>query len=291
MNPVAPFSVLLSVYDKNLPNQLDQAIKSIWYDQKLKPAQVVIVEDGRLSRELESVIDYWSNLHKDVFTIVKLSNNQGLAAALNQGISYCRYNLIARMDADDVSLPDRFIRQYNYMIHHPEIEVLGGQIEEWDEKLEKRLAQKFLPLSDNELKFFTKYRCPFNHPTVMYRKDVVCQVGGYKNKKLEDNYLWINLMLNGSKFANLNFILVKMRADEMIIKNMERDKYTSVIHEELNKLGLEFARYKERWDKLARSIQTVNKDVENVSITTDKISRKFDSINRVEVGRIEDKNE
>ena len=78
---------------------------------------------------------------------------------------------------------------------------------------------------------------------------------------------------------------------EMIIKNMERDKYTSVIHEELNKLGLEFARYKERWDKLARSIQTVNKDVENVSITTDKISRKFDSINKVEVGRIENKDE
>lgn len=78
---------------------------------------------------------------------------------------------------------------------------------------------------------------------------------------------------------------------EMIIKNMERDKYTSVIHEELNKLGLEFARYRERWDKLARSIQTVNKDVENVSITTEKISKKFDSINKVEVGMIEDKEE
>ncbi len=70
---------------------------------------------------------------------------------------------------------------------------------------------------------------------------------------------------------------------EMVIKNMERDKYTSIIHEELNKLGLEFARYKERWDKLARSIQTVNKDVENVSITTDKISKKFDTINRVDI--------
>lgn len=70
---------------------------------------------------------------------------------------------------------------------------------------------------------------------------------------------------------------------QMIIKNMERDKYTSIIHEELNKLGLEFARYKERWDKLARSIQVVNKDVENVSITTDKISKKFESINKVEV--------
>ena len=70
---------------------------------------------------------------------------------------------------------------------------------------------------------------------------------------------------------------------EMIIKNMERDKYTSIIHEELNKLGLEFARYKERWDKLARSIQTVNKDVENVSITTDKISKKFEIINKVDI--------
>ena len=69
----------------------------------------------------------------------------------------------------------------------------------------------------------------------------------------------------------------------MIIKNMERDKYTSIIHEELNKLGLEFARYKERWDKLAKSIQTVNKDVENVSITTEKITKKFESINKVEV--------
>ena len=74
---------------------------------------------------------------------------------------------------------------------------------------------------------------------------------------------------------------------EMIIKNMERDKYTSIIHEELNKLGLEFARYKERWDKLAKSIQTVNKDVENVSITTDKISKKFDTINKVDMTQLE----
>ena len=73
---------------------------------------------------------------------------------------------------------------------------------------------------------------------------------------------------------------------QMIIKNMERDKYTSIIHEELNKLGLEFARYKERWDKLSRSIQAVNKDVENVSITTDKISKKFDSINKVEMNKL-----
>ena len=75
---------------------------------------------------------------------------------------------------------------------------------------------------------------------------------------------------------------------QMIIKNMERDRYASIIHDELNKLGLEFARYKERWDKLARSIQTVNKDVENVTITTDKISKKFETINRVDITTIND---
>ena len=76
---------------------------------------------------------------------------------------------------------------------------------------------------------------------------------------------------------------------QMIIKNIERDKYTSIIHDELNKLGLEFSRYKERWDKLAKSIQTVNKDVENVYITTEKITKKFDLINQVDVDKLEDK--
>ncbi len=78
---------------------------------------------------------------------------------------------------------------------------------------------------------------------------------------------------------------------QMIIKNMEKDKYTSIIHEELNKLGLEFARYKERWDKLSKSIQTVNKDVENVSITADKISKKFTSINQVDIKALKESKE
>ena len=78
---------------------------------------------------------------------------------------------------------------------------------------------------------------------------------------------------------------------EMIIKNLERDKYASIIHEELNKLGIEFSRYRERWDKLARSIQAVNKDVESVYITTDKISKRFESINKADIEQIENKEE
>ena len=70
---------------------------------------------------------------------------------------------------------------------------------------------------------------------------------------------------------------------QVLLKNMERDKYTSVIHDELNKLGVEFSRYKDRWDKLSRSIETVNKDVENIHITTDKISKRFESISSVDI--------
>ncbi len=74
---------------------------------------------------------------------------------------------------------------------------------------------------------------------------------------------------------------------QMIIKNMERDKYTSIIHQELNKLGQEFSRYKERWDHLAKSIQTVNKDVENVHITTEKITKRFGEISGVEMDKLQ----
>ena len=99
------------------------------------------------------------------------------------------------------------------------------------------------------------------------------------------------LVLLGLEYMDLiTFILVIasfVQLVEMIIKNIERDKYTKVIHEELNKLGIEFTRYKERWDKLSRSIQTVNKDVENFSITTDKLSKKFQSINKVEIKELE----
>lgn len=70
---------------------------------------------------------------------------------------------------------------------------------------------------------------------------------------------------------------------EAVLKGLERDKYTSIIHEELNKLGVEFGRYKERWDKLSRTIQTVNNDVENIHKTTEKITKRFDSINNVKL--------
>lgn len=216
MNTSAPFSVLLSVYYKNSPIELNQAIRSIYTDQILKPSQIVLVEDGELPKAVQSIVYFWKSNYPNIFTIIKLQKNTGLGHALNIGLNSCKYDLIARMDADDISLPDRFIQQYNFFVHHPDVDVLGGQVEEWDRDLKNKIAEKRLPLSHNELIFFTKYRCPFNHPTVMYRKKAVLQANGYPNSKLEDNYLWVNMLLNGAKFHNLKNVLVRMRADDMI---------------------------------------------------------------------------
>ena len=112
---------------------------------------------------------------------------------------------------------------------------------------------------------------------------IFAEVNAYHNDIIEYAYrkhVWI---------TSPTTLISTLTVIEMIIKNMERDKYTSIIHEELNKLGLEFARYKERWDKLSRSIQAVNKDVESINITSDKITKKFETINRVDSNLLEDK--
>lgn len=114
---------------------------------------------------------------------------------------------------------------------------------------------------------------------------IFAEINAYHNDIIEYAYkkrIWI---------TSPTTLISTLTVIQMIIKNMERDKYTSIIHEELNKLGVEFNRYKDRWDKLSRSIQTVNKDVEQFHITTEKIKKKFDSINQVDLGRLGDGNE
>ena len=114
---------------------------------------------------------------------------------------------------------------------------------------------------------------------------IFAEVNAYHQDLLEYSYqkkVWI---------TSPTTLISTLSIIQMIIKNIERDQYTSIIHHELNKLGLEFARYKERWDKLSKSIQTVSRDVENISITTDKIQKKFQNIHDVNIGKLEDKEE
>ena len=208
-----PFSVLISVYGKSDADFFSQALESIWTNQTLKPAQICIVKDGPLTIDLDNTIESWRKRYPSVITCVVIKENVGLGSALNIGLTSCRYPIIARMDADDVSLPNRFFVQYRYLLEHPEVDVVGSQVQERDDGLQKVLAVRQVPLEHSNIVKFAKLRSPFNHPSVMYRKESVMAVGGYPHLFPEDYPLWIKMLQAGANFANVNSILLIMRSE------------------------------------------------------------------------------
>lgn len=148
------FSVLMSVYKKDDPLYLLSALKSIFNDQCLKPRDIVIVGDGPLPQSIIKIIDeFKKNVGGNVVNFVPLNSNVGLAAALNEGIIHCRYELIARMDSDDIALSERFSKQYYFMLSNHDIDVCGGHILEIDAVSEKILSERKVPLVYNNVGF------------------------------------------------------------------------------------------------------------------------------------------
>ena len=205
-------SVLMSVYSKSHPKYLDEAIESIWTNQTSKPKQICIVSDGPLSEQLNTVLRKWSEILGNRLTQVKLAEHSGLAVALNEGLIHCKSQIIARMDSDDISWPDRFSRQYAFMQEHPDIDVLGTQVEERDDELNNVYGYRRVPLAQKEIERFAKLRSPFNHPSVVYRKKTIERIGKYPVLYPEDYPLWGLMLLKGCRFANLPDVLVTMRS-------------------------------------------------------------------------------
>ena len=210
------FSVLISSYCKDDPAELALALRSVWDDQSVKPAEIVIVKDGPLSAELDVVIDDFTK--SAPVKIVPLPENRGLGLALAIGVENCSYNLIARMDGDDLSLPDRFEKQVAFMEKNPEVAICGGMIQEFFGSPDNIVSKRTLPLSDPEIRKFCKWRSPFNHVTVMFRKEAVLDAGNYQHfLSYEDYWLWARLLCNGCKSANLPDVLVNVRAGENML--------------------------------------------------------------------------
>lgn len=207
------FSVLMSVYQKEKPVFLDQALMSI-EEQTVIPDQIVLVEDGPLTAELDKVIEEHQKRFSNKYELLKLTSNRGLGAALQKGIERCRYEWIARMDTDDIAVKNRFELQLRAIVKEPQLAVIGGQVDEFAGSPEQVVGRRNVPLLNAELRAFIKWRSPFNHPTVMLNKKAVLQVGNYQaNGKIEDYFLWSRVMLAGYEVKNLPEILVHMRVD------------------------------------------------------------------------------
>lgn len=204
------FSVLMSVYAREREDYFREALRSI-FEQTVPPSEVILVKDGPLSAELDAVVDDFVMRYKNL-RVVALIQNQGLGNALNVGLSVCTYNLVARMDSDDVSLPERFETQLRVFDEYPDISVVGGWISEFDKEPEDIVSYRKLPQTDRELKQICQLKNPLNHVTVMFSKKDVLNAGGYQHFHLfEDYWLWARVIKNGGKLYNVQKVLVNVR--------------------------------------------------------------------------------
>ena len=210
---IMKISVLMSLFIKENPVYFNRSLKSIWDDQIRKPDEVVIVEDGPITKELENVIALWQE-KIPVFKVIKLDNNSGLAAALNEGVKHCNCDYIARMDTDDISLPERFKLQEDYLTIHPEVVVLGGGMVEFNDE-DGELQQRFMPLTTGDIKNAICKTSPFAHPSVFIKKSLFEKGLTYnpKYRKYQDLDFWFRILAARYEVANLDKVIIKFRKD------------------------------------------------------------------------------
>ncbi|MCL2630163.1 MAG: glycosyltransferase [Firmicutes bacterium] len=218
------FSVLMAVYKNDKTEFFTEAFDSV-INQTAKPHEIVIVRDGIVPAELEQkLIDY--EKEHEIVKIVRLEENVGLGNALKEGTNHCSHELIARMDSDDICLPDRFEKQLKAFEEDRDLSIIGGNIEEFIESKDKIVSARIVPRTHEEVSQFIKKRCPMNHMAVMFRKSEVLKAGGYIHQLYnEDYFLWIRMFLAGCKFKNLAETLVYVRIGRDMFKRRGGVKY------------------------------------------------------------------
>ena len=219
------YSVLMSVYYKEKAEYLLTSMESI-LQQTYPTNDFVLVCDGLLGDELNKVIEQMQERFGSILQVIRLQKNVGLGNALNYGMKYCKNDLIARMDSDDISRPDRCEKQLAIFKKFLDISIISGTVEEFSISPSIVDTRRVLPEQHEEIIKFAKKRNPFNHPCVMYKKKEVEMAGGYQDfYLLEDYYLWIRMLQNGSKAYNIQEPLLWMRAGNNMYKRRSGWKY------------------------------------------------------------------
>ncbi len=208
------FSVLMSVYKNDVAENVKTAVKSI-VEQTARPSQVVIVVDGPVPDYTLQALNDLQKEYVDLIEIYPLEQNVGLGNALKEGMKYCKYELVARMDSDDIAVESRFEKQLAMFENDGELSIVGSDIAEFIGDESNVVSVRDVPQEHNEICEYLKKRCPFNHMTVMFKKSQVEKAGGYLHWFYnEDSYLWVRMYLAGCKFANIKENLVYARINE-----------------------------------------------------------------------------
>ena len=210
MSEKQQFSVLMSVYIKENPIFLKYAIESI-QNQTMKPSEIILVEDGPLTPELYQVLDQVEAESEIPVKRCPLEENQGLGLALRYGVLQCQYDIIARMDTDDIAVPDRFEQQIHLM-EQENLDLLGGHIAEFIDNPKEVVSYRRVPTQHADIVTYQRMRSAFNHMTVMFKKNMVLKAGNYEDGLyMEDDLLWLNMIAAGARTGNVDQILCRVR--------------------------------------------------------------------------------
>ncbi|MCW2868548.1 MAG: glycosyl transferase family 2 [Marmoricola sp.] len=208
-----PFSLLVSTWAGDSPHHLRAAFHSTVHDQTRRPAQVVLVQDGPVPTDLAEEIAGLVRESPVPVTHVAMPANVGLGPALDAGLAACEHEVVARMDADDLSVPDRFARQLPFI--EAGADIVGSGLWEFGESIEDVVGRRTPPTDPDEIRRVIRFRDPFNHPTVVYRRSAVLAAGGYTDMALMEDYLlFTRMVVGGAVPANIAEPLVHYRVGE-----------------------------------------------------------------------------
>jgi hypothetical protein len=204
------FSLLMSVWGGDDPEFLDAAFRSAVHDQTRRPDDVVLVQDGPVPPPLAKVIGELMESSPVPTTLLALDANVGLGVALDQGMSACAHDIVARMDADDIALPHRFAVQVPLV--EQGIDLLGSSLLEFGDDPTDVVGRRVPPIDPETIVRYARFHQPFNHPTVVYRRRAVEAAGGYRHLALMEDYLLFAKMIGqGARVGNVAEPLVLYR--------------------------------------------------------------------------------
>ena len=219
------YSILLPVYHKDKKEYLILSIESM-LNQSVKSDDFVIVKDGPLTEELDELLDKYAANKDNHINIVSLETNGGLGAALDFGLQHCKNELVARMDADDISLPTRCERLLELFEKDPNLAIAGTNMDEFSEDPSVLVSSRVVPSNYEDIKKFIRRRNAFNHPTVMFKKSEVKRAGSYSsNGNIEDMDLFSRMISAGCIAANIPESLLLYRANKDNFKRRKSKLY------------------------------------------------------------------
>ncbi len=225
MDKKTEFSVLMPVYYKDNTQYFKEAVDSV-LNQTVPADEILIIQDGKLSPDLDALINSIKEKYPDLINIIKFEENQGIGKVRALGVEKCRHDIIAFMDSDDISRNDRFEKQIKFLDENPEITMVGSFVTEFDGEPQNIYSRRILPTNPEEVHKFAKYRMPVNNNTVMFRRNAVKAVGSYRiNSAFEDYELCGRLLYNGYKIANIPDYLVNMRAGAQMMNRRKGLNY------------------------------------------------------------------